>query len=647
MHATLLEGLIRLDIILSSTTTLFAFSLLAYLFFYNFRSPVARAFVAVLAFITVVAIGDVFLASARFGPEHPAATFWLRLQWLGIALIVPACLHFGDVLLDTTGSVSRRRRWGVGLAVLGGLLALGLAWTGDLLVAEPAGRPGSVHLQPGPLFPAFALAYFGLAALALGFIGRARGRTLTARSHRRMSYLLATALVPLSAFPWLMLGGGGLAGSSPLVFRSLSASASAAVAAALVVIGYGVAYQGALTPERAVKRQLVKFLIQAPLLGLFVVALTTLVPRRLEASLGLPRDLVVILVVVFGIVAFQLLVQGLRPLVDRLVYGRAGRDAMWLRRLDEQLLTSEDLEQLLENILAAMCDRLRVRSGGVVVLVEGQVAADVYVGDREPTAACLASLEPGRMQASGDGTAFVEADGYWVHALRRPPDGLLLGLLAIERPPRAMAAEDLAFFERLLAGAEQALEDSLLQDRVIGALRDLEPELAGLQRLRGTLEPGAGEIHDAGDALVDSPDFPHWVKDALGHYWGGPKLTESPLLRLEVVREAMAANDQNAARAMRAVLDQGLERLKPDGDRSLSASQWMVYNILELRFVRGLRVRDIARRLAMSESDLYRKQRVAIEALAAQLSAMEAGPAVPSEEGREADAPEMARNGVT
>jgi hypothetical protein len=35
-----------------------------------------------------------------------------------------------------------------------------------------------------------------------------------------------------------------------------------------------------------------------------------------------------------------------------------------------------------------------------------------------------------------------------------------------------------------------------------------------------------------------------------------------------------------------------------------------------MRFIQGRKVRDVALRLAMSESDLYRKQRVAIEALA-------------------------------
>ena len=123
-----------------------------------------------------------------------------------------------------------------------------------------------------------------------------------------------------------------------------------------------------------------------------------------------------------------------------------------------------------------------------------------------------------------------------------------------------------------------------------------------------------------------SDELVAWVREALVHYWGGPKLTDSPLLRLPLVREALSRNEGNTAKAMRAVLDQALERLKPDGDRSLTASQWMLYNILELKFVRGLKVRDIAGRLAMSESDLYRKQRVAIEALAEQLVALDHGP---------------------
>jgi hypothetical protein len=70
-------------------------------------------------------------------------------------------------------------------------------------------------------------------------------------------------------------------------------------------------------------------------------------------------------------------------------------------------------------------------------------------------------------------------------------------------------------------------------------------------------------------------------------------------------------------------LQDAIERQRPPGERKLTASEWLVYNILDMRFVQGLRVLDIARRLALSESDLYRKQRIAVAAVAKTLAEME------------------------
>ena len=58
-------------------------------------------------------------------------------------------------------------------------------------------------------------------------------------------------------------------------------------------------------------------------------------------------------------------------------------------------------------------------------------------------------------------------------------------------------------------------------------------------------------------------------------------------------------------------------------ERHLTAAEWLIYNILDLKFVQGMRVRDVAQRLAMSEADLYRKQRLAIEEVARTLKEME------------------------
>ena len=55
----------------------------------------------------------------------------------------------------------------------------------------------------------------------------------------------------------------------------------------------------------------------------------------------------------------------------------------------------------------------------------------------------------------------------------------------------------------------------------------------------------------------------------------------------------------------------------------MTTTEWLLYNILELKFIQGKRVRDVAMRLAMSESDLYRKQRIAIEKVANYIAEME------------------------
>ena len=85
----------------------------------------------------------------------------------------------------------------------------------------------------------------------------------------------------------------------------------------------------------------------------------------------------------------------------------------------------------------------------------------------------------------------------------------------------------------------------------------------------------------------------------------------------------LAENDNNPSRALRTALRRAIELQRPGGDRKLTATEWLLYNILEMRFVQGERVRDIAMRLALSESDLYRKQRVAITEVARTLADME------------------------
>jgi hypothetical protein len=93
-------------------------------------------------------------------------------------------------------------------------------------------------------------------------------------------------------------------------------------------------------------------------------------------------------------------------------------------------------------------------------------------------------------------------------------------------------------------------------------------------------------------------------------------------MKLRVVRMLVDDYDGNTSNALRALLRKAVDQVKPDGDRRFT-SEWILYNILEMKFIEGRKVREVAGRLAMSEADLYRKQRVAVEAVARAILDME------------------------
>ena len=179
-----------------------------------------------------------------------------------------------------------------------------------------------------------------------------------------------------------------------------------------------------------------------------------------------------------------------------------------------------------------------------------------------------------------------------------------------------LTADETAAVNLVAMRAAAALEDRRLQRDVFRALDRLLPQIEAIQRLR------ASSTFSGADQIIASPDLAQFVKDALSHYWGGPKLTNSPLLRLRIVDQALREHDDNPANALRAVLQQAIEHLKPEGQRKFTG-EWLLYNILEMKFLQGRRVREIAGRLAVSEADLYRKQRVALEEVARAISQME------------------------
>ncbi|HUT16493.1 MAG TPA: histidine kinase N-terminal 7TM domain-containing protein [Anaerolineae bacterium] len=626
------SGLSLGNLILASANVIIGFSLLAYILTHNFRSPVARAFSAVLAFVAVVYVGDILVSNVI---SPPLTLLWLRFQWLGIAFVPAACFHFSDALLRTTNSVSSMRRVGVSGSYAVGFVFFVLAAVTDLVVLDNLTLPGIAHLVAGPYFGVFTAYFFVTVFASVANVFRARQRCLTSTSRRRMTYLTVAIVAPgTGVFPYLLVSNIGGSLSANVVY-GLSVLANLAIALMTVISAYTVAYQGVFIPDRVIKHNLIHYLLRGPLVASMVIALMLVVPR-VEGILGLPRDTVLVFAVIVSIVVLQVAVNLAKPYIDRLIYRQDREEVAWIQELDAHLLTSTDLAQLLENVLVALCDLLRVGSGFIVAMQEGALKIQVLCG---PRVAATEFLKECRWQdllsALGQGLdprgelrneSFLQRNGYWLLPLRSKDGKSTLGILGIEAGDGepALSAEELAIVSEFVGQAELALVDMHLQQDVFAALRRIVPEIDEIQRWRSaSFYRVPARLQRLESNPVYAPDFHEVVKEALRHYWGGPDLTNSPLVRTQLVRRAMKEHDGIPARALRAVLGAAIEGLKPDGERSMTASEWVIYNILEMKVIQGRRIREIADRLAISESDLYRKQRTAVQQLAKVLAAME------------------------
>lgn len=647
------------NVLLSSGIVIVSFALLLYLVIYNPRNNVARSFSALLACVLIVYFVDLALFGAK---NIAAARPWLRTQWIGLAFTPAAYLNFSNALLINTGDRSNLREVALRVSyLLSTLLLLGVALS-DLVVLDGTVTHDAAHLQPGPLFPLFVVYFVAAVGWGAANVLRARARCLTSTSRRRMSYLAATFAAPAAGvFPYLLLAGWPASAPAAGLWLMLVLG-NIGVGMMLVVLSYSVASFGALTPDRVVKHRLVHFLLRGPLVATLVVVVI-IITSQAEGWLGLPSRRVMLFGVVGVILLLQIGIELAKPLIDRALYRQDRAEIRWIQQLSSRLLTSTDLHQFLENVLTALCELLRVDTAFVAVVDDGVPHLEVTCGDLEPGQAKALPLEawqaslrevhpePSR-EPQGSATAAEPSEerrlrrhgdlfvwnGYWLAPLRAAKDqDVILGVLGVaaRAPEPNLSPEEWEGVEALLAQAAAALEDRQLQQGIFSALERIMPEIEDIQRRRGMVHY-VGEEALSGFNLVESSEFREWVRDALKHYWGGPKLTTSPLMALHVVELAAQKQNGNAMMGLRSVLREAVERLRPEGERKMTAPAWLLYNILELKFLQGLKVREIAQRLAMSESNLYRKQRVAIKAAARMLVEMEQE-ALRNNEGEEHD----------
>jgi hypothetical protein len=614
-----------LNQLLTAGVAITAFSLLLFALSFNLRDKVARSFALVLACVVIVFVGDAFGSNAA---SNSTMETWLRLEWVGITFLPAVYLHLSDSLLATTGRPSRgRRALLVKLSYIASvvfLIALPLKLLVGPLVPDAAPAP---HLKRTWLTLIFTVYYLVVMLLAVVNFIRAYQRTIATTSRRRMGYLILGASAPaLGSYPYLLFGSG-FAAQHPLFFWIIAVISNLFVSILLILMAYAIAFFGVDWPDRVVKRRLFKWLMRGPFTASTALAITTLI-RRSGEQFGFSYNTLVPIIMVASILIIEFIITLAAPHWERWLFHSNDTHIALLQNFEERLLSAGDLYQFLESVLAAVCDRLQRDSAFLMSLSSSGLEMMVTIGG-------MARLNSEEL--SGELMAVVSQNGahhkifLWGEYLliplypQRSDSEQILGIIGVYRKNATeIEPEHSEALEILAQKAGMAIEDSLLQQQAFSSLQALAPQVETIQRWRALAryDDGASLIKASTDLMTDQGKFERWVKDALTHYWGGPKLTGNPLMRLEVVQQALGQHDGNPTNALRAILRQAVEQTRPEGERRFTG-EWLLYNLLELKFMEGKSVREVALRLAMSEADLYRKQRVAVEAVAKVIVAME------------------------
>ncbi|NTU81304.1 MAG: hypothetical protein HGA45_18320 [Chloroflexales bacterium] len=630
----------QLNQLLSAAVLIVTFSLLAYIAMQNWRNDIARALLVLLTGVMVVYGGDLLLSRAN---RSSTIDFLGRAQWLGIAIVPAGYIHLANGLfaLSEQKGKAQTSRWMVYLAYVVSAIFFILVAMGTDLVVDGALPGGPIsQFQPGPLFWVYGLFFLTGAMVALAAILHSQRGALSFTQRRRLIYLGATFAAPgIGVFPFLVFGEPTAIPASAILI--LQAIASVIVAVMITVMTYSVAFQGVLLPDRLIKQDFLRWWLYGPFIGVTIILFMQAVPL-LEGLIGFPQNTLLTFGVMLMTVLLPIFVSRVKPYLDALVYMQDHDEIDYLRNLPRSTFTRADLRALLENSLVAICGALRVESGFAVAPSDGSYVIRAVCGGRREVKRFVADypldelmpqleqLPPRPRDTLPPTDAFLSCGGFCLLPLRSP-DGAFLGALAVAYPPEqlrqggGLAAETRHLISVLAHQMELALSTVEMQSRIFDALRGLGPEMESLQQISSRLEQAtpATLATIEGDLILD-PSFPQLVKDALTQFWGGPKLADSPLMGLRTVKRIVQSQEGGSpTRALQAVLRQAIGNLRPDDQLDPSAQEWLLYNLLEGRFLQRKTVRDVANRLAMSESDFYRKQRIAVEEVARQLTLME------------------------
>ena len=392
----------------------------------------------------------------------------------------------------------------------------------------------------------------------------------------------------------------------------------------IIVMTYSVSFFGVTWPNRVIKKRLLKWILRGPVAAIIVLGAVT-ITRRLGSWAGFPYTGYVPLVMVSLMIVTQFGITMLYPVLERFLINEEDHEQIELLvQLEDRLITNKDLQQFLELILITVCDRLQVAGAYIIGLDKNGLALVYTIGQQKISDEDLSENLLEQISIAEDDAWRFAWGNDMIIPLHANQNGELevIGLLGVKNAADLEFEEEAVQVLQILAErAAQALQDRHAQQAVLNSLKSLTPSIERLQQLRAAGSYDGSQLYKE-DLPLKTENIEQWVRDALTHYWGGPKLTNSPLLGFRFAQRILSEYEGNSGNAMRAILQKSIESIKPEGERRFTG-EWLLYNILEMKFIEGKKVREVAVKLALSEADFYRKQRVAVESIAKHIEELE------------------------
>lgn len=609
-----------LNEIFTAAVSITAFSIFLFTFMFIRKEKLARVFLMFSFCITVIYSAD---ALETMTNSISAQFFWQKLHWTGFILLPAIFYHFSDVLLSMTGEKFVIRKFIFRfLGYLFSLLFCLALWTNYLFIDIKQIENIGTTMVPQKSLQWFWLYFGALIILAFVNLTLAFSRTRTRVSRRRMRYLIVGSVCILAGtFPLLLFGTGSFS-YHPLIFWSLSCIANALVAVMVLMVGYSVATFSVSWSDRITRQTLIEWILRGPFVASVTLGIVT-VANRSTGILSLNINGMASLLTVISIVVLEYLIMLLLPKIQRnSVTGYGQKEYDLYTSLERVFIFKPEVQEYLEALVSALCDKFQ-SNGGFAAILDSKGNVDSFIKTGKPRWETLEEVPQHLLDEFKISDKYILDDEGILCPIFQDENGkrILLGIIGITGDVAEKAdngnikaldgavskARAVLWHRWYVNTAFEVFHDNLQSDEST-PLR--KADLWNHQTILD--EKNAAEIEQVSG----------WVRDALTHYWGGPRLTENPLIEFDIVKKEALGENDSPVNALRTVLKKAIERIRPAGERSFT-TEWILYNILDLKFINRQKVKEVARKLSVSEADLYRKQKVAIEEIAKTILEME------------------------